>query len=59
VSLKRIDNRTTERTDTKDGKVAATLMRVVSEDGKTMTVTVKGTDARGQAMNNVLVFDKQ
>lgn len=59
VSLKRIDARTTERTDKKDGKVAATLKRVVSQDGKTLTVTVKGTNAQGQAMNNVLVFDKQ
>jgi hypothetical protein len=59
VSLKRVDARTTDRTDKKDGKVAATLHRVVSRDGKTMTVTVKGTNAQGQPTNNVLVFDKQ
>src|SRR5262249_31472327 len=47
VSLKRIDARTTERTDKKDGKVVQTLTRVVSADGKTMTVTVKGTNAQG------------
>jgi hypothetical protein len=45
VSLKRIDARTMERTDKKGEKVVATSTRVVSEDGKTMTVTVKGTNA--------------
>lgn len=59
VSLKRIDARTTERTDKKGDKVALTLRRVVSQDGKTMTVTTKGTNAQGQAVNNVIVFDKQ
>jgi hypothetical protein len=59
VSLKRIDARTTERTDKKGDKVAQTLKRVVSQDGKTMTVTTKGTNAQGQAVNNVVVFDKQ
>jgi hypothetical protein len=59
VSLKRIDARTTVRTDKKGGKVAQTLRRVVSRDGKTMTVTTKGTNAQGQAVSNVAVFDKQ
>jgi hypothetical protein len=59
VSLKRIDARTTERTDKKGDKVAQTLKRVISQDGKTMTVTTKGTNAQGQAVNNVAVFDKQ
>jgi len=59
VSLKRIDVRTTERTDKKGDKVVQVLTRVVSQDGKTMTVTTKGTNAQGQAMNNVGVFEKQ
>jgi hypothetical protein len=59
VSLKRIDARTTVRTDKKGGKEVLTLTRVVSQDGKTMTVTVKGTDAQGQTVNNVIVFEKQ
>jgi hypothetical protein len=33
--------------------------RVVSKDGKVMTVTGKGTNARGEKVNNVLVFDKR
>jgi hypothetical protein len=59
VSLKRVDSHTTERTDKKGDKVITTLRRVVSRDGKTMTVTTKGTNAEGQPVNNVIVFDKQ
>ena len=59
VSLKRVDARTSERTDKKAGKVVQTFTRVVSADGKTMTVTIKGTNAEGQPMNNVVVFEKQ
>ena len=59
VALKRIDARTLERTDKKGDKVVATSTRVLSEDGKTMTVTTKGTNAQGQAVNNVTVWDKQ
>jgi hypothetical protein len=59
VSLKRSNARTTVRTDKKGGKVAQTLRRIVSNDGKTMTVTTKGTNAQGQTVNNVAVFEKQ
>ena len=59
TSLKRIDARTTERTDTKGDKVVQTVTRTISQDGKTMTVTVNGTNAQGQAMNNVTVWEKQ
>ncbi|HET7220724.1 MAG TPA: hypothetical protein VFJ02_21875 [Vicinamibacterales bacterium] len=40
-------------------KSQTTYTRVVSKDGKTMTVTVKGTNAQGQPVNNVVVFEKQ
>jgi hypothetical protein len=39
--------------------VAQTLKRVVSADGKTMNVTVKGKNAQGQEVSNVVVFEKQ
>ena len=39
--------------------MAQTIRRVVSADGKTMNVTVKGKNALGQAMSNVVVFEKQ
>jgi hypothetical protein len=58
VILKRLDPNTSERTDSKGGKVVMTYVRAVSKDGKTMTVTVKGTNAHGQAVHNVIVFEK-
>ena len=59
LSLKRIDTFTTESTQKKAGKVVATATRVVSNDGKTLTITTKGTNAKGQAVNNVQVFEKR
>ena len=35
-----------------------TYHRVVSKDGKTMTVTSKGINAQGQATSNMVVFEK-
>jgi hypothetical protein len=59
VSLRRIDARITERTDKKDGKVVQTLTRVVSEDGKTMIVRASGTNAQGQTLETVAVWERQ
>jgi hypothetical protein len=51
----------TERTVVykKDGKVMVTTKVVVAKDGTTLTVTTTGTDAKGQAINNVSVYTKQ
>jgi hypothetical protein len=43
----------------KAGKVVQTATAVVSRDGKTETITTTGTDANGQPINNVTVWDKQ
>jgi hypothetical protein len=59
ASVKRIDAATTETTFKKGGKTTTINKRVVSADGKTLTITIKGTNAEGQAVNNVQVFDKQ
>lgn len=42
----------------KAGKVLQTFVRVVSADGKAMTVTSTGTNAAGK-VDNVQVYDKQ
>lgn len=42
----------------KAGKVVLTSTNVVSEDGKTMTITTKGVNAAGQPISNVRVYDK-
>ena len=59
VSLKRVDAYTVEGTQKLAGKLVRTFRRAVSKDGKTLTVTEKGTNAQGQAYNNVVVYDKQ
>jgi hypothetical protein len=59
ISLKRIDASTSEATLKKGGKVMYSSKRTTSKDGKTLTFTGKGTNAKGQAVNDVLVFDKR
>ena len=41
-----------------DGVVGIPFTRVVSKDGKTMTVTTKGTNPQGLAVNNVVIFER-
>ncbi len=59
LSLKRVDAFSTEFTEKKAGKVVITGTRTISRDGKMMTITTKGTNARGQTINNVEVFEKR
>jgi hypothetical protein len=33
--------------------------RAISRDGKVMTITTKGTNAKGQTVNDVEVFEKR
>ena len=49
---------TLEMTNKKDGKAAATGKVVVSADGKTRTVTINFTDAKGAKMTSTAVYDK-
>jgi hypothetical protein len=58
ISLKRIDELTTESTQKRDGEPVIITTRTVSADGKTLTVTTKGTNAGGETMNHRMVFDK-
>jgi hypothetical protein len=59
VSAKRIDANTLDIVNKKNGKATATQKNVVAADGKTRTVTTTGTDAQGQKVNNVAVYEKQ
>jgi hypothetical protein len=59
LSLKRVDAWKAEGTRKKAGKVVQSYTRVVSGDGKTLTLTVDGTDAKGRKVHNVIVYDKQ
>ncbi len=58
-SYKKIDDRTTELTNKKGGKVTATGRIVISADGKTRTVTVSATDPSGNKVEYSGVYDKQ
>ena len=59
LSLKRIDAFTTEFTEKRAGKVVTSGTRSISRDGKVMTISTKGTNAKGQAINDVQVFEKR
>lgn len=59
VSVKWVDAKTVQSSNKKAGKPTLTNTRVGSADGKTLTVTSKGTNTKGQAVMNVQVFEKQ
>ena len=56
---KKIDDNSFESTWKKDGKETLHGKIVVSPDGKTLTVNHTGTNAKGQAVNNPAVYDRQ
>jgi hypothetical protein len=57
-SYKKEGKDTLELTNKKDGKVTMTGKVVVSADGKTRTVTINGTDAKGAKVTSTGVYDK-
>jgi len=59
VARTRIDANTVQTVSKKGGKIVATQISTVSSDGKTRTVTTKGTNAEGKPINNVAVYEKQ
>jgi hypothetical protein len=59
VARTRINPTTVQTISKKGGKVMTTQTSAVSSDGKTRTVTTKGTNATGQQLNNVAVYEKQ
>ncbi len=59
VSLSRVDERTTKVTTKHDGKVTAVQMNVVAADGKSRTLTTKGTDSKGKPVASTTVYDRQ
>jgi hypothetical protein len=58
VSLKRVDDRTVERTGKIRGQVVETETRTVSDNGKVLTVTTKGS-RDGTEYSSVQVYDRQ
>ena len=58
-SYKVKNEHTLDLTIKKDGKVTVSGHIVVSADGKSRTVTTKGTDAEGKKFESMAVYDKQ
>jgi hypothetical protein len=54
-----IDARTVAWVDKSDGKVIASGKKWVSEDGKTLSFTSEGKNARGESVSYLYVFDRQ
>jgi hypothetical protein len=59
ASPKKIDDNSYENTWKRGGKARMSAKVVVSADGNTLTVTQTGTNAKGQAVNNTAVYNKQ
>jgi hypothetical protein len=55
----RLDANTIIYTRLKAGKLVGIGTNVMSQDGKTLTISLTGTDASGRASTNVFVYDKQ
>ena len=60
IAIKQVNANTFTFTQKKNGgKYNVTGRSVVSKDGKTMTNTLKGTNAEGQAYHATMVYEKQ
>jgi len=55
----RVDATTTKLVNKKEGQIVSTMTLVDSADGKTLTVTTTGKNARGQNIDSVAVYDRQ
>jgi hypothetical protein len=58
-SYRKISERILDMTNKKEGKVTMTGQVVVSDDGKSRTVTVTGMDPDGKKFNSKAVYDKE
>ena len=58
-SYTKVNDRTLRITAKKNGKVMVTGQIEVSADGKSRTVTLRGTTPKGKKFKNVAVYDKQ
>lgn len=59
ISWKRIDDRTYEVVNKRNGQAISTRRIVVAADGKSRTTTITGRDAQGRPVHHVMFFDRQ
>jgi hypothetical protein len=55
----RVNATTTKLVNKMGGQILSTVTLVDSDDGKTLTITTTGKDAKGQNIDSVAVYDKQ
>lgn len=58
ISMKKVDARTIEFTQYRNQKPTLFGKTIVSEDGKTLTVSAQGTGANGEKVETLAVFDR-
>lgn len=59
IMLQKLGTNTIKATAKKGAKVVYVDRRVVSKDGKTLTISRTGTDSQGKKFQSTIVFDKQ
>ena len=59
MAVKRVDAKTMQATGKRAGKIVVTATNVLSDDGKMLTATTKGTEKDGRMSTSVAVWDKQ
>jgi hypothetical protein len=59
IRLKRIDSHTAEAVLSHAGRVFGTARRVISADGRTLTIMFRQEDRGGNLQNNVAIYRKQ
>src|SRR5260370_12799378 len=59
IALKQIDTYTSEATLKHASQILATSRRIVSKDGKSMTVTYQGVDSRGRNVDSMAVYERR
>jgi hypothetical protein len=59
VAVTRVSRNVSKTKLIKSDKVIGHLTRVISKDGKTMTITVNETNAKGAKIHDVTVFERQ
>ena len=59
TAVKKVDDYAYEQVNKRGGKVMTRSRVVYTKDFKSRTITTKGTNASGQGVNNVVVWDRQ
>ncbi len=59
VTVHRIDSERTQSTQRKAGTVVSKSVRVLSKDGRVLTISSTGTDAKGKQYYDSAVFDRK